>query len=217
MLSKEAIAVQQALIQQGLETPMLDREISATQQQHDTQAIITQLMHTLGLDLSDDSLKDTPARIAKMFTHEIFAGLNYANFPSITTVDNKINLDDMINVSQIQVISTCEHHFITIDGFAQVAYIPRKKILGLSKINRIVQFFSQRPQIQERLTQQIKIAIQTLIDSPDVAVKIKATHYCVKARGIMDTNSMTTTLALSGRFKEDKLLRTEFMQSTEQV
>ena len=176
-----------------------------------------QLMHTLGLDLSDDSLKNTPARIAKMFTHEIFAGLNYANFPSITTVKNKINMNELINVSQIQVTSTCEHHFITIDGFAQVAYIPKHKILGLSKINRIVQFFSQRPQIQERLTQQIKVAIQTLIDSPDVAVKIKATHYCVKARGIMDTSSMTTTLALGGQFKDDKSLRAEFLQPTEQV
>tara|TARA_B100001094_G_scaffold333441_1_gene412322 strand:- start:25471 stop:26124 length:654 start_codon:yes stop_codon:yes gene_type:complete len=217
MLSKEAIAVQQALIQEGLETPMIQRSVNPSQQQHDTQEIIMQLMHTLGLDLRDDSLKGTPARIAKMFTHEIFAGLNYANFPSITTVDNKMNVDDVINVSQIQVTSTCEHHFITIDGFAQVAYIPKHKILGLSKINRIVQFFAQRPQIQERLTQQIKIAIQTLTDSADVAVRIRATHFCVKARGVMDTSSMTTTLALGGQFKENKSLRAEFVHSTEQV
>ena len=139
-----------------------------------------------------------------MYVDEIFSGLNYENFPKITTVDNKLNVHQMIKIDNIDVTSTCEHHFITIDGLARVAYIPHQKILGLSKINRIVRFFSQRPQIQERLSQQIKIAIQTLTDSPDVAVEITAKHYCVKARGVMDAQSKTTTLALGGKFENDR-------------
>jgi GTP cyclohydrolase I len=119
--------------------------------------------------------------------------------------------DEMVKVSNIALVSTCEHHFITIDGIADVAYIPAKKIIGLSKINRIVRFFAQRPQVQERLTQQILVALQTLLGTDNVAVAINATHYCVKARGVMDSSSVTYTRALGGQFKSDNVTRSEFV------
>ena len=118
----------------------------------------------------------------------------------------------MVKVDAISVVSTCEHHFVTIDGAARVAYLPADKIIGLSKINRIVRFFSQRPQVQERLTQQILVALQTLLETEDIAVTIDATHYCVKSRGVMDTNSSTQTTALGGRFKNDHRTRSEFLR-----
>jgi GTP cyclohydrolase I len=123
-----------------------------------------------------------------------------------------MSVDEMVKVSDIDLTSTCEHHFITIDGLAQVAYIPESKILGLSKINRIVRFFAQRPQVQERLTQQVLVAIQTLVETENVAVTIKATHYCVKSRGVMDANSETTTTALGGIFKTNPQTRAEFLR-----
>ena len=122
-----------------------------------------------------------------------------------------MNIEEMVIIDDIELVSTCEHHFVTIDGEAKVAYIPGKKIIGLSKINRIVRFFSRRPQVQERLTQQILIALQTLLETKDVAVSIKATHYCVKSRGVMDTNSSTKTTSLGGSFKTDPSTRSEFL------
>lgn len=122
-----------------------------------------------------------------------------------------MNCDEMVRVKDITLTSTCEHHLVTIDGKATVAYIPRGKIIGLSKINRIVRFFSQRPQVQERLTQQILVALQTLLESEDVAVTIDATHYCVKSRGVMDATSVTTTTALGGIFKRNPATRAEFL------
>jgi len=142
---------------------------------------------------------------------EIFSGLDYSNFPSISVIDNKMAVEQMVKVSGISVVSACEHHFVTIDGKAKVAYIPGEKIIGLSKINRIVGFFAQRPQVQERLNQQVMAALQTLLDTQNVAVAIEATHYCVKARGIPDAGSETLTIALGGAFKTDKTLRAEFM------
>ena len=171
-----------------------------------------EIMEIMGLDLTDDSLAETPHRIAKMYVHEIFSGLDYNNFPKISVIDNKMSVDEMVKVSDIDLTSTCEHHFITIDGLAQVAYIPESKILGLSKINRIVRFFAQRPQVQERLTQQVLVAIQTLVETENVAVTIKATHYCVKSRGVMDANSETTTTALGGIFKTNPQTRAEFLR-----
>ena len=128
-----------------------------------------------------------------MYVDEIFSGLDYANFPKITVIENKMKVDEMVTVRDITLTSTCEHHFVTIDGKATVAYIPKDSVIGLSKINRIVQFFSQRPQVQERLTQQILVALQTLLGTNNVAVSIDAVHYCVKARGIRDATSATTT------------------------
>ena len=174
---------------------------------------MTQVAIALGLDLKDDSLQETPHRIAKMYVDEIFSGLNYESFPKISLIKNKMNTEEMIKVKAVKVISTCEHHFVTIDGLANVAYLPGKKIIGLSKINRIVSFFAQRPQVQERLTQQILVALQTLLDTRDVAVFIDATHYCVKARGIMDASSRTETSALGGLFKSDQSLRDNFLNN----
>jgi GTP cyclohydrolase I len=210
-LRPEAAAVRDALLARGLETPMVDSGLSPEEQRQRIQAHFTEIMKVLGLDLRDDSLTDTPRRIAKMYVNEIFGGLDYRNFPKLTVVENKMQCDEMIRVGKISLSSTCEHHFITIDGTATVAYIPRDKVIGLSKINRIVTFFAQRPQIQERLTEQVLLALQTLLETEDVAVSITATHFCVKARGVMDANSETTTTALGGVFKARPDTRREFL------
>lgn len=210
-MSNQAKAVQQALLDAGLETPLQDNGLDREQKYQAIRQQMTKVVQTLGLDLSDDSLSETPHRIAKMYVDEIFCGLDYANFPKITQIDNKMGCDEMVKVRDIAVTSTCEHHFITIDGSATVAYIPRSRVIGLSKINRIVRFFAQRPQVQERLTRQILIALQTLLDTQDVAVTINATHYCVKSRGVMDSNSTTQTTALGGVFKSSSKTRAEFL------
>ncbi|MEZ8086662.1 GTP cyclohydrolase I FolE [Vibrio sp. 1S139] len=212
MLTTEAEKVREALLEKGLETPMTSSEMNPDQKYNRIKGLLTEVVSTLGLDLTDDSLAETPHRIAKMYVHEIFSGLDYNNFPKISVIDNKMSVDEMVKVSDIDLTSTCEHHFITIDGLAQVAYIPESKILGLSKINRIVRFFAQRPQVQERLTQQILVAIQTLVETENVAVTIKATHYCVKSRGVMGANSETTTTALGGSFKTNPQTRAEFLR-----
>lgn len=210
-LRPEAIAVRDALVARGLETPMVPTHLSGEEKRQRIQAHFTEIMKVLGLDLADDSLVDTPRRIAKMYVNEIFGGLDYRNFPKLTVVENKMACEEMIRVGDISLSSTCEHHFITIDGTATVAYIPKGKVIGLSKINRIVAFFAQRPQIQERLTEQVLLALQTLLGTDDVAVSIRATHFCVKARGVMDANSYTTTTALGGAFKLSPETRREFL------
>ena len=212
-LSLEAQMVRNALIEKGLETPMSGIKLSRDEKYTRIRDAMTQVATALGLDLKDDSLQETPHRIAKMYVDEIFSGLNYESFPKISLIKNKMNTEEMIKIKAVKVISTCEHHFVTIDGLANVAYLPGKKIIGLSKINRIVSFFAQRPQVQERLTQQILVALQTLLDTRDVAVFIDATHYCVKARGIMDASSRTETSALGGLFKSDQSLRDNFLNN----
>lgn len=204
-------AVRQALIEKGLETPLIKNNLSRDEKYAAIKASMTDVVTILGLDLNDDSLCETPHRIAKMYVDEIFAGLDYGQFPKIAVIDNKMGVEEMVKVSDISVVSTCEHHFVTIDGSATVAYIPNEKIIGLSKINRIVRFFAQRPQVQERLTQQILVALQTLLATEDVAISIDATHYCVKSRGVMDVNSQTRTTALGGCFKADPATRAEFL------
>lgn len=211
MLSPEALAVQTALIERGLETPLKENVLSRDDKVERIQDLMAEVVATLGLDLNDDSLNETPARIARMYVDEVFSGLDYRSFPKISRIDNKMGVDEMIRVRDVAVLSTCEHHFVIIDGFAKVAYIPAMKVIGLSKINRIVRFFAQRPQVQERLTQQILVALQTLLDTDNVAVHIVATHYCVKARGVADANSETETLALDGVFKTDPTNRREFL------
>lgn len=212
-LSSEALLVRSALEACGLETPMIETGLSSAEKKERIEAHFTEIMKLLDLDLSDDSLAETPHRIAKMYVSEIFSGLDYQSFPKITLIENKMQFDEMVKVSDITLTSTCEHHFVTIDGTATVAYIPRSKVIGLSKINRIVQFFARRPQVQERLTQQILVALQVLLDSKDVAVSITATHYCVKARGVMDATSATTTTSLGGIFKSRPETRAEFLHS----
>lgn len=210
-LSPEAILVRNTLIEHGLETPMIDTGLSPEQKYQRIRGLMADVVETLGLDLSDDSLAETPHRIAKMYVHEIFSGLDYTHFPKLSLIDNKMGADEMVKIREIDLTSTCEHHFVTIDGVAKVAYIPRDKIIGLSKINRIVRFFGQRPQVQERLTRQILVALQALLGTEDVAVSIDATHYCVKSRGVMDTNSQTSTTALGGCFRENIHTRAEFL------
>jgi len=207
----EALQVMNALRKKGLETPFAPNGLSEEEKQARIQVHFAEIMRTLGLDLTDDSLQDTPRRIAKMYVREIFSGLDYRQFPKITVVENKMHVDEMIKIRSIELFSTCEHHFVAIDGRAAVAYIPKQKVIGLSKINRIVRFFAQRPQIQERLTEQVLLALQTLLETDDVAVSITAAHYCVKARGVMDASSDTTTTALGGAFKTNTDTRKEFL------
>lgn len=210
-LLPEARLVRDALIERGLETPWHDNGLDDVEKRRRIAACMTEIMETLGLDLQDDSLTKTPERVGKMFVNEIFSGLDYRNFPSITLIENKMHFDEMIKVKDISLTSTCEHHFVVIDGMAKVAYMPGTKIIGLSKINRIVQFFAKRPQVQERMTQQILVALQTLLDTKNVAVTITATHYCVKSRGVKDPTSSTTTTALGGHFKNNPSSRHEFL------
>ena len=210
-LSGEAITVRNTLIERGLETPMIETGLNTRQKYERIKVLMTDVVNTLGLDLSDDSLAETPHRIAKMYVHEVFSGLDYRHFPKLSLIENKMGANEMVKIRDIDLTSTCEHHFVTIDGVAKVAYIPKDKIIGLSKINRIVRFFGQRPQVQERLTRQILVALQVLLETEDVAVSIDATHYCVKSRGVMDTNSQTSTTALGGCFKENIHTRAEFL------
>lgn len=210
-ISKEAELVRDYLIEQGLETPLNNTKMTADEKYERIKNLMTEVVGTLGLDLTDDSLAETPHRIAKMYVHEIFGGLDYQNFPKISVIENKMKVDEMIKVKDISVTSTCEHHFVIIDGVAKVAYIPSQKIIGLSKINRLVRFFSQRPQVQERLTKQVLLALQVLLETDNVAVTILATHYCVKSRGVMDVNSETETTALGGIFKTNPQTRAEFL------
>ncbi|GHW25417.1 TPA: GTP cyclohydrolase I FolE, partial [Vibrio cholerae] len=210
-LSESAKLVKDALERRGLETPMQPNLATPAEKKEKIEQHMREILNLLGLDLTDDSLEETPQRIAKMYVDEIFSGLDYANFPKITVIENKMKVSEMVKVKDITLTSTCEHHLVTIDGTAAVAYIPRGKIIGLSKINRIVRFFAQRPQVQERMTQQILVALQTLLESDDVAVTIDATHYCVKSRGVMDATSVTTTTALGGIFKSNPATRAEFL------
>lgn len=210
-LSPEAELVRSALLERGLETPLVPNGLDRDEKYKRITAAFTDIARTLGLDLRDDSLCETPHRIAKMYVDEIFCGLDYRSFPKVTLIDNKMQVDEMVKVTDISLTSTCEHHFVTIDGTATVAYLPRRKIIGLSKINRIVRFFASRPQVQERLTQQILVALQTLLETEDVAITINAVHYCVKARGVMDASSATTTTSLGGVFKSQPATRHEFL------
>lgn len=209
-ITKEAALVRTALIEQGLETPMKDNGLTDDEKRSKIQRAMNDVMDALGLDLEDDSLCDTPRRIAKMYVDEIFSGLDYRKFPKITQIENKMKIEQPVQVSDVSLTSTCEHHFVIIDGTASVSYIPKQTVIGLSKINRLVAFFAQRPQVQERLTQQIMVALQALTGTEDVAVSINATHYCVKARGIRDSKSYTKTSSLGGVFSRDADMRKEF-------
>ena len=203
--------VHEHLVKVGVETPVVDNGLSRTDKIDSIQKNFTEIMTTLGLDLSDDSLTDTPLRVAKMYVNEIFWGLDYEAFPKCTTVNNKMHYDEMVVERNINVQSNCEHHFVVIDGLATVAYIPNTKVLGLSKINRIVEYFAKRPQIQERLTEQVFHALQFILETDDVAVLIDAQHYCVKSRGVEDAGSSTITSKLGGGFRADPALRAEFL------
>jgi GTP cyclohydrolase IA len=190
----------------GVETPFKQKTVNTSALKHYFEC----LMMELGLDLEDDSLKETPRRLAKLYDAEYFAGLNYDNFPEATVVSNKFNYNEMLIERNVKVNSLCEHHFLPILGGAFVAYIPEKKVLGLSKINRIVDFFCRRPQIQERLTAQIYHALSLILETENVAVIIEAEHMCVRTRGVEDACSDTITSKLGGAFIKPEV-RAEFI------
>jgi GTP cyclohydrolase I len=203
--------VHEYLVSVGVETPVIDNGLSRKEKIDKIEGHFDEIVGILGLDLKDDSLMDTPKRVAKMYVNEIFWGLDYDAFPKATVVENKMNYNEMIVERNISVQSNCEHHFVVIDGLATVAYVPKKNVLGLSKINRIVEYFSKRPQIQERLTEQIYHALAFILDTENVAVMVDAQHYCVKSRGVEDTGSSTITSRLGGSFKAHPEVRAEFL------
>lgn len=203
-------AVHDHLTSLGIHTPTIETSLSDDEKVSLIEHKVSEIMEILGLDLSDDSLTETPKRVAKMWVKELFWGLSPARFPKATTVDNKMGYDEMVLERNITVMSACEHHLIVIDGVAHVAYIPKDKVLGLSKLNRIVEYYSRRPQIQERLTMQIGETLKYILGTDDVAVVIDAQHYCVKSRGVEDHSSSTATSFLSGAFKTEHETRKEF-------
>jgi GTP cyclohydrolase I len=189
----------------GVETPMRSDafELSDDEKIQKISANFREIMETLGLDLSDDSLKGTPNRVAKMYVKEIFNGLNPENKPKIALFDNKYRYDEMLVEKDITFYSNCEHHFVPIYGKAHVAYISSGKVIGLSKLNRIVNYFASRPQVQERLTVQIGMELQRILETESVAVIIDAKHLCVSSRGIKDINSATVSSFYGGKFKNE--------------
>ena len=174
----------------------------------------TAIMNTLGLDLTDDSLKGTPRRVAKMYVKEIFSGLDPENMPKIALFENKYKYNEMLVEKNISFYSNCEHHFVPIMGKAHIAYISNGKVIGLSKLNRIAEYFAKRPQVQERLTMQIGKKLQEILGTADVAVVIDAKHLCVSSRGVKDDTSSTITAFYEGAFKEEKT-RNEFLKYLE--
>jgi len=203
--------VHEHLVKCGVETPTIETVDDRKLKIEIIERHFTEIMRIMGLDLGDDSLTDTPKRVAKMYVNEIFWGLDHEAFPKCTTVDNKMKYDEMVIERNVNVQSNCEHHFVVIDGVATVGYIPKQKVLGLSKINRVVEYFSKRPQIQERLTEQIYYALQYILETDNIAVVVDAQHYCVKSRGVEDVGSSTVTSKLGGVFKSDPSVRQEFM------
>src|SRR5690606_29520205 len=194
------------------ETPLRDDAFELTDDEkiNKIEYHFAEIMYTLGLNLYDDSLSGTPKRVAKMFVKEMFSGLSPHNKPEISLFENKYNYKKMLIEKDITLYSNCEHHFVPIIGKVHVAYIPDKQVIGLSKINRLVQYYAKRPQVQERLTVQISEALKEILQHDDVAVVIEADHVCVASRGITDTNSKTVTVSYSGQF-ENEAVKQEFL------
>ncbi|MEZ7856300.1 MAG: GTP cyclohydrolase I FolE [Polaribacter sp.] len=186
----------------GLKTPMKADafKLSDAEKKDKIAVLFSEIMNVMGLDLTDDSLKGTPNRVAKMYIEEIFSGLNPANKPKVALFDNKYQYNQMLVEKNITFYSNCEHHFVPIVGKAHVAYISSGKVIGLSKLNRIVQYYAKRPQVQERLTNQIAEELKTILNTEDVAVIIDAKHLCVSSRGIKDDTSATVTSYFGGKF-----------------
>ncbi|WP_396634756.1 GTP cyclohydrolase I FolE [Maribacter sp. R86514] len=188
----------------GLETPMKADafEISDEEKKEKIAALFSQIMDVMGLDLNDDSLRGTPNRVAKMYIDEIFSGLNPANKPKVALFDNKYQYNQMLVEKNITFYSNCEHHFVPIIGKAHIAYVSSGKVIGLSKLNRIVQYYAKRPQVQERLTNQIAGELSKILETENIAVIIDAKHLCVSSRGIKDDTSATVTAFYGGIFNE---------------
>jgi GTP cyclohydrolase I len=196
----------------SLETPMRDDAfvLSNAEKKEIIAEKFREIMETLGLDLTDDSLKGTPDRVAKMYVEEIFSGLDDRNKPKVALFENKYKYNEMLVEKDITLYSNCEHHFVPIIGRAHVAYISNGSVIGLSKLNRIVRHFAKRPQVQERLTNQIAEELKTILGTEDIAVVVNAEHLCVASRGIEDTNSTTVTSYYGGKFREETTKR-EFL------
>lgn len=193
----------------GLETPMKKDafDLSDEEKKRKIAYHFAEIMDTLGLDLTDDSLKGTPSRVAKMYIEEIFSGLDPQNKPKVALFDNKYHYNQMLVEKNITFYSNCEHHFVPIMGKAHVAYISSGKVIGLSKLNRIVQYYAKRPQVQERLTNQIAMDLQQILGTEDVAVIIDAKHLCVSSRGVKDDTSSTVTSFYGGSFNQDEKIQ----------
>lgn len=213
MTEEQIDAIGDNHVSTSAETPLRDDAfvISDEEKIERIQESVKDILITLGMDLTDDSLQGTPKRVAKAFVNELFMGLNPKNMPKLSTFDNKYNYGEMLVEKNIVLYSTCEHHLLPIVGRAHVAYISDGKVIGLSKMNRIVEYFAKRPQVQERLTMQIVQAMQKALGTDDVACVIDAKHLCVNSRGIKDIESSTVTAEFGGKFKE-KETRKEFLQ-----
>lgn len=200
-------------IASSVETPMLSSAFNKTDEEKimNIQHHFKKIMEELGLDLSDDSLSGTPYRFAKMYVKELFYGLNPKNKPKLSVFENKYGYKKMLIEQNITIDSTCEHHFLPITGHAHIAYIPKSKVIGLSKINRLVDYFAHRPQVQERLSLQILKELQNTLDTQDVIIMLVAKHLCVSSRGIKDKESFTTTIEYGGCFEKDAK-RNEFLK-----
>lgn len=203
-------------ISSSVETPLrMDAfELSDAEKMKQIEHHFRSIMNILGLDLTDDSLQGTPHRVAKLYVKEIFSGLNPKNFPEIRLFENKYNYNQMLVEKNIAFFSNCEHHFVPIIGKANVAYISSGKVIGLSKINRIVQYYAKRPQVQERLTMQITNALKKVLETEDVAVVMEASHLCVSSRGIKDASSSTVTSNFCGKFTDNEV-KAEFLKYLE--
>jgi GTP cyclohydrolase I len=207
------LQVEEYLRSKGVNTPIVPEMLSVKDESkiNKIEKHFGAIMDILGLDRQDDSLMDTPKRVAKMYVNEIFWGLKTENFPKCTVIDNKMGYDEMVIEKDITMMSNCEHHFVTIDGKAHIGYIPKGKVLGLSKLNRIVEYFARRPQVQERIAEQVYHALSFILGTEDVAVVIEGVHYCVRSRGVEDYNSYTFTAKIGGCFKSEPDCRAEFM------
>lgn len=197
----------------SVETPLVANAFDKSDDEKiaNIQGYFAKIMEELGLDLTDDSLSGTPYRFAKMYVKELFYGLNPANKPKISTFENKYGYKKMLVEQNITIDSSCEHHFLPITGYAHVGYIPKDKVVGLSKINRLVDYYSHRPQVQERLCLQILKDLQETLGTEDVIVIVNAKHLCVSSRGIKDKSSFTTTVEYGGSFN-DVAIRSEFFK-----
>ena len=203
--------VKKYLIETGVETPIVESELNNDEKIELIQDNMEIVLDVLGMDRGDDSISGTANRVAKMYVEELCSGLSYNQFPKVSVFDNKMGYDQMVVQKNITFHSMCEHHLVNFNGYAQVAYIPSDKVIGLSKLNRIVNFFARRPQVQERLTEQIFYALQYILDTDNIAVLINAEHLCVKSRGIGDQSSGMTTSKLGGHFFDKHSVRSEFM------
>jgi GTP cyclohydrolase I len=195
---------------QTIPYPFLGNDLTNHEKIQTIEHHFKEILRALGMDLDDDSLQKTPYRYAKMLVNEMFQGLDEDSFPAITTQENKFHYDQPVIESHINIQSMCEHHFVPFLGYCHIAYIPKDRVIGLSKLNRIAQHFAKRPQVQERMTKQISSTLSAILNTPDVAVVIDAMHLCVRMRGVQDQDALTRTMDLNGAFLKDPIRRELF-------